>query len=95
MSWAKSQTAISELDISVIIYARKAVLFRNGTLWMKRSNTSLFDTTMGSYDGAKVFGIKVQSKLITSQLLTVIGLGVEYILSMTCLMMVPFSNWIK
>lgn len=44
----------SWISPSIIIHARNVVLFSNGTLWLKRTNTSLFDTRIGNYHGPKV-----------------------------------------
>ena len=54
LSWASSLAEISHEDISIIKHARKSLLFNNGRLWIKNSNSNLFDVTMGSYDGAEI-----------------------------------------
>jgi hypothetical protein len=35
-------------------HARKSLLFYNQQAWTKRNNTTTFDVTMGSFDGAEV-----------------------------------------
>lgn len=36
------------------MHARRSILFDKEKPWVKRNNTSLFDVSMGSYDGAEV-----------------------------------------
>jgi hypothetical protein len=47
-------TDIAEDEISIIKDARKSQLFNNGKPWIKRDSSSLFDVTMGSYNGAEI-----------------------------------------
>ena len=47
-------TAISDSDIRIVKHARKSLLFYNQQAWTKRNNTTTFDVTMGSFDGAEV-----------------------------------------
>ena len=54
IDFAKEYTDISAKDIKIIMHARKSVLFNNDTPWKKKDNGSLFDVTMGSFDGAEV-----------------------------------------
>ena len=54
IEWAKSITRISNEYISIIKHARKSLLFSGETPWVKRSGGTMFDLTMGSYDGAEV-----------------------------------------
>ncbi len=66
ISWAKSLTEITEEQISVIKHVRKSLLFYSDKTWVKKSNDSLFDLTMGSYDGAEVselVGLFILNKL--------------------------------
>ena len=51
---AKKYTNITNQDINIIMHSRKSLLFDNGTAWVKKDNESMFDVTMGSYDGAEV-----------------------------------------
>lgn len=44
---------ISAEDRKTIIDAKHSLLFNNGQPWEKRTSTTLFDVTMGSYDGAE------------------------------------------
>ena len=56
---------ITEKDINIILYARKSLLFSNGTTWTKKDN-SMFDVTMGSFDGADIWelvGLYILNKL--------------------------------
>ena len=55
LAWASDLTTITENDISIIKHARKSLLFGKGKLWTKKDGSnSLFDVTMGSFDGAEI-----------------------------------------
>ena len=55
LAWASDLATITENDISIIKRARKSLLFGNGKLWTKKDGSnSLFDVTMGSFDGAEI-----------------------------------------
>ena len=54
IKWAKPITPISEDYISIIKHARKSLLFNGETYWVKRNGSTMFDVTMGSYDGAEI-----------------------------------------
>ena len=55
ITWAKSLIDIPDDHITIIKHARKSLLFYNDKIWVKKNNQqSLFDFTMGSYDGAEV-----------------------------------------
>ena len=55
MTWARSLIDISNDNITIIKHVRKSLLFHNDKVWVKNNNQhSLFDVTMGSYDGAEV-----------------------------------------
>ena len=55
MTWARSLIDISNDHITIIKHVRKSLLFYNDKVWVKNNNQdSLFDVTMGSYDGAEV-----------------------------------------
>ena len=53
LNFASKYVSISANDRQVIIDAKHSLLFNNGQPWEKRTSTSLFDVTMGSYDGAE------------------------------------------
>ena len=36
------------------MHCRKSLLFDNKTAWTKKNHSSMFDVTMGSFDGAEV-----------------------------------------
>ena len=44
---------ISDLDIDMIMEARKTFLVSNGQKWVKKENPEI-DVTMGAYDGAEI-----------------------------------------
>jgi hypothetical protein len=54
ISWAQTMTTIPKQHITTIKHARKSFLFNNGNPWIKRNNNSLFDVTMGCFDGAEI-----------------------------------------
>ena len=57
---------ISDDDLSIIMQARKTVLFKGTTPWIKKSGEEDFDVSMGCFDGAEICelaGIYIQSKL--------------------------------
>ena len=54
ISFAKNYTTISDKDINIIMHCRKSLLFDNKTAWTKKNHSSMFDVTMGSFDGAEV-----------------------------------------
>ena len=53
LNFAKQHIDIPSREIEIIQHARKSLLFQEGDVWIKK-NGSLFDVTMGSYDGAEV-----------------------------------------
>ena len=52
--WAKSLNYIPDEHITIIKHARKSLLFYREKTWIKKNHDSLFDVTMGSYDGAEI-----------------------------------------
>ena len=52
--YAKLFTSIMKQQPDIILHARKSLLFSKDKTWEKTINESLFDITMGSYDGAKI-----------------------------------------
>ena len=54
ISFAKNYTTISDKDIDIIMHCRKSLLFDNETAWTKKNHGSMFDVTVGSFDGAEV-----------------------------------------
>ena len=53
LNFAKQHVDIPSREIEIIQHARKSLLFQDGDVWVKK-NGSLFDVTMGSFDGAEV-----------------------------------------
>ena len=47
-------TPISDQHKTIIYHARNSLLFNNEKPWVERNNQSMFDVTMGSYDGAEI-----------------------------------------
>ncbi len=54
IKWAKTITTITDEQESIIYHARKSLLFHGNTPWVKKNNDSMFDVTMGSFDGAEI-----------------------------------------
>jgi hypothetical protein len=55
LAQASDLATITENVISVIKHARKSLLFGNGKLWTKKDGSnSLFDVTIGSFDGTEI-----------------------------------------
>ena len=54
ISFAKNYTTINDKNIDIIMQCRKSLLFDNETAWTKKNHSSMFDVTMGSFDGAEV-----------------------------------------
>ena len=53
LDFACQHVNISATDRQIIINAKHSLLFSNGQPWKKKNSNSLFDVTMGSYDGAE------------------------------------------
>ena len=70
ISFARSITTISDSVINIIHHSRKSLLFDRKSVWVKKGNSSLFDVTMGSYDGAEI--CKLVGLALLNQLSTVI-----------------------
>ena len=51
--FASQHVNISATDRQIIVNAKHSLLFSNGQPWTKRNSNSLFDVTMGCYDGAE------------------------------------------
>ena len=57
---------ITDEEKSIIIKAKNSLLFNGNTTWCKKTSNSLFDVTMGSFDGAEtceLVGSYILSKL--------------------------------
>ena len=52
---AKTISDIPHEDLSVIMQSRKALLFSEKVLWVKKEKEEDFDVRMGCYDGAEVY----------------------------------------
>ena len=66
ITFARSHADINNVELRTIKHYRKSFLFSNNESWKKKSTDSIFDVTMGSYDGAeicKLVGIYTLSKL--------------------------------
>ena len=54
IAYAKSFTKIEDNAINAIKLARKSLLFNKDGTWIKKGDDTLFDVTMGSFDGAEI-----------------------------------------
>ena len=53
LSFAASYTDISAEDREIIFHTKQSLLFNDNTPWNKKHSTTLFDVTMGSFDGVE------------------------------------------
>ena len=53
INYAKQFTVIDDHTINIIFHCRKSLLFSSDGTWIKKDG-SLFDVTMGSFDGAEI-----------------------------------------
>ena len=51
---AQLYTSITKQERDIILHAKKSLLLSKNKPWEKTINESLFDITMGSYDGAEI-----------------------------------------
>ena len=68
LTFATQYDEITENEKHVIIQAKKSLLFNGNSTWCKKISNSLFDVTMGSFDGAEtseLVGSYLLSKLTT------------------------------
>ena len=74
---AELYTSITQQQPDIILQARKSLLFFKDKPWEKTINESLFNITMGSYDGAeicKLVGLYILSILAKVYRLQNVGL---------------------
>ena len=66
INFAENFTSISHENIPVIKDCRKSILFDDNESWKKKEHSSLFDVTIGSYDGVELSEqIGIQSHKVT------------------------------
>ena len=66
LRFASQFESITADEIEIIMHSRKSLLFDKNEPWAKKSNRSLFDVSMGSFDGAEIcelVGLFALSKL--------------------------------
>jgi len=66
LDFAANYVTICDDDRHIILQAKQSLLFNNGSPWRKRNTDTLFDVTMGSYDGAET--CELVGNFILSQL---------------------------
>ena len=54
IAYAKSFTKIEDNAINAIKLARKSLLFNKDGAWVKKGDGTLFNVTMGSFDGSEI-----------------------------------------
>ena len=54
ISFARNHVNVTDEEVRIIKHCRKSLLFKNDEPWKKKTTDSMFDVTMGSYDGAEV-----------------------------------------
>ena len=77
ISFARSIITTSDLVIDIIHHWRKSLFFDKISLWVNKGNNSLFDVTIGSYDGAeicKLVGLYLLNRLSTVIDKSIVGL---------------------
>ena len=65
VEFARHFIQISDDDLSIIMQARKTLLFESTTPWIKKSGDEDFDVPMGCFDSAEIcelVGTYIQSK---------------------------------
>ena len=66
IEFARQLIQIYDNDLSIIMQARKTLLFEGAAPWFKKSGDEDFDVPMGCFDGAEIcelVGTDIQSKL--------------------------------
>ena len=53
LNYASQFTTVTQEDREIIIHAKRSLLYHQNSPWTKRDSDSMFDVTMGSYDGAE------------------------------------------
>ena len=53
LDFASNYVTIFAADRHIIMHAKQSLLFSNETPWQERNSNTLFDVTMGSFDGAE------------------------------------------
>ena len=69
LDFASNYVTISADDHHIIIHAKQSLLFNDETPWQKRNSNTLFDMTMGSYEGAET--CELVSCYLLSQLMQI------------------------
>ena len=53
LTFASQYDTITDNEKKIIMQAKRSLLFSRNTTWCKKTTKSLFDVTMGSFDGAE------------------------------------------
>ena len=53
LTFASQYDEITENEKAIVMKAKQFLLFNRSTTWRKKTSDSLFDVTMGSFDGAE------------------------------------------
>ena len=54
ITFPKTFISITDHDLRIVKHCRRSLLFGKEEVWKKKSTTSCYDVTMGSYGGAKI-----------------------------------------
>ena len=76
LDYASKFTKITQQDRHIIIHSKRSLLYHQNSPWTKKNSDSMFDVTMGSYDGAEtceLIGVYMLS-LIATQFRDEVGL---------------------
>ena len=56
LTWASTLVDVSEEEKNLFVYTKQSLLWDGKEVWVKKGN-SLFDVTLGSFDGAEICDI--------------------------------------
>ena len=68
LDYASKFTKITQQDRHIIIHSKRSLLYHQNSPWTKKNSDSMFDVTMGSYDGAEtceLIGVYMLSLIAT------------------------------
>ena len=54
ISFASNHVNVTDEEVRIIKHCRKSLHFKNDEPWKNKTTDSMFDVTLGSYDGAEV-----------------------------------------
>ena len=78
LDYASKFATVTQEDREIIIHAKRSLLHHQNSPWTKRDSDSMFDVTMGSYDGAET------CELIGAYLLSIIAPKFKHQVGLYC-----------